>query len=327
MENPISTLVNYYLKRIEKRGLYSKSFLIIKAIIEIDKPNEKNIITFLERKDISNSNIIVNKIMSSIKKENLSIEAWKSNIKNIGDLLINYITSPNKEVYKQLIRTISNMKYITARAVLIYSLTSNYIFIEDINKIIYLLKSLDDKRSYYFLNNLIRKIAIDNGFIENYVRIPKSEYESLKSAVIINNNEIQKLKQESELIKKMYEEESVLKLLREINSSKNDFLLDRIAYLEHLIMNKKNGNNLPEEFSALPIFISNFMQFIKELGIKKVNNIGERLKLEINNCGTYEYIGSPLEEGSSKDVEVIAPGWVYKDRVISKPKVKEITNL
>ncbi|MDR1986307.1 MAG: hypothetical protein LBP88_04960 [Treponema sp.] len=112
-----------------------------------------------------------------------------------------------------------------------------------------------------------------------------------------------------------------------LNSEKYGFILDGLfaakAGLEEL---KRRRYELPVEINGLTILIRKLIQFVKDSGINPVLRVGTVMTVKSQDIENYSYRGSPFGDGAVKKVEVIAPGWYFKDKNIpvSRATIKEI---
>ncbi|MDR0569030.1 MAG: hypothetical protein LBG87_07495 [Spirochaetaceae bacterium] len=113
-----------------------------------------------------------------------------------------------------------------------------------------------------------------------------------------------------------------------LNSEKYGYILDGLfsakAGLDEL---RKRNYELPLEINGLTIMVRKLIQFVKDSGINPVIRSGEVIIVKSQDIENYNYLGSPfISEEEEKLVEVISPGWIYKEKRIqlSRPTIKEI---
>ena len=90
---------------------------------------------------------------------------------------------------------------------------------------------------------------------------------------------------------------------------------------------RKTNYELPMELNGILILVKKMIQFVKDNHmdpIMKVNSVREVTAADVELC---IYEGSAfMTPEEKKQVKVISPGWMYKDKEIqiSRPKVKEL---
>ena len=113
-----------------------------------------------------------------------------------------------------------------------------------------------------------------------------------------------------------------------LNSEKYGCILDELM-VANKGMNelKKQKYELPIQINGLMIMTKKLIQFIRDNHIEpmmKINDIKAVTASDVEFC---IYEGSPfVNADEEKLVQVVSPGWVYKDKEIqiSRPKVKEV---
>ncbi|MDR2797908.1 MAG: hypothetical protein LBB80_06160 [Treponema sp.] len=122
--------------------------------------------------------------------------------------------------------------------------------------------------------------------------------------------------------------QEIVNFFSALNSEKYGFILDGLfatkAGLEEL---KKRRYELPVEINGLTILIRKLIQFVKDSDINPLLRVGTVMTVKSQDIENYSYRGSPFEgDGAVKKVEVISPGWYFKDKDIpvSRPTIKEI---
>jgi hypothetical protein len=113
-----------------------------------------------------------------------------------------------------------------------------------------------------------------------------------------------------------------------LNSEKYGFILDGLfsarAGLDEL---KKQNYTLPVQINGLTILIRRLIQFIRDSGISPIMAIGSIMIVESSEIENFIYEGTPfINEKEKKQVEVISPGWSFKDKGIqlSSPIIREV---
>lgn len=112
-----------------------------------------------------------------------------------------------------------------------------------------------------------------------------------------------------------------------LNSEKYGCILDELLIVNKGIDGlKKNGVEIPIEINGLLIMVKKLIQFVRDSHIEPVMKVGairEVIAADVEFC---DYEGTPFSTPEEKkNVKVVSPGWIYKDKElqISRPKVKE----
>lgn len=112
-----------------------------------------------------------------------------------------------------------------------------------------------------------------------------------------------------------------------LNSEKYGCILDELLVLRKgLDKLRRDGFEIPIEINGLVIIVKQLIQFIRDSHIEpvmKINSVNEVTAKDIEFCN---YEGSPFTTPEEKkNVKVVSPGWIYKDKElqISRPKVRE----
>ena len=112
-----------------------------------------------------------------------------------------------------------------------------------------------------------------------------------------------------------------------LNSEKYGCILDELLVIRKGVDELRKSNyELPIEINGLLIMVKKLIQFVRDSHIEpmmKVNSTREVTASDVEFCN---YEGSPFTNlNETKKVQVVSPGWIYKDKElqISRPKVKE----
>ncbi|MDR1301129.1 MAG: hypothetical protein LBK43_01485 [Treponema sp.] len=142
------------------------------------------------------------------------------------------------------------------------------------------------------------------------------------------NEILEELQNEFEIQIQESKTQEIANFFSSLNSEKYGFILDGLfatkAGLDEL---KKRRYELPVEINGLTILIRKLVQFVKDSGINPVLRIGTIMTVKSKDIENYTYRGSPFKDDQEvKKVEVISPGWQFKDkdRQLSRPTIKEI---
>ncbi len=114
-----------------------------------------------------------------------------------------------------------------------------------------------------------------------------------------------------------------------LNSDKYGNILDQLLQVRKGIdMLKKEGYELPLEINGLFIMVKQLIQFTRDRHIDPIMKLHSKDKVTAKDIEFCDYEGTPFESDTdTKTIEVISPGWVYKDHDvrISRPRVRECT--
>lgn len=112
-----------------------------------------------------------------------------------------------------------------------------------------------------------------------------------------------------------------------LNSEKYGYILDELLVVRKGVDELRKSNyELPIEINGLLIMVKKLIQFVRDSHIEpimRINSVQEVTASDIEYCS---YEGTPFASPEEKkQVKVISPGWIYKDKEvqISRPKIKE----
>ena len=114
----------------------------------------------------------------------------------------------------------------------------------------------------------------------------------------------------------------------QLNSDKYGNILDQLlATRKGVDTLRKNGFELPLEINGLLIMVAKMTQFVRDAHINPVLRTDSIMQVKATDIESFEYEGTPFAtRDEQKQIRVISPGWVYKDKevMISRPKVREV---
>ena len=163
-----------------------------------------------------------------------------------------------------------------------------------------------------------------------------------RAAILAANHRIVQLEEELERSDSMFKdlqtdfdeqlEESRLKermdFFSMLNSEKYGCLLDELLLERKSIAKlEKQGFKPPVELNGIIIMVKKLASFVRDNHIDPIMKPGEMRELTAAEAEFADYDGTPFREaGEKKQVQVISPGWVYKDKdvQISRPRLKEV---
>ena len=113
--------------------------------------------------------------------------------------------------------------------------------------------------------------------------------------------------------------------LSQMNSPAMGMLLDQFAASEENLRKlRSRGVEIPREIESIPACIRMFIRAIEALGVVPIKKPGAILNITLTESESYEYSGSDfVDSAERKAVQVVTPGWIYGDRIISLPRVVE----
>lgn len=147
-------------------------------------------------------------------------------------------------------------------------------------------------------------------------------YETLQIQLQVAQSERDVLKKELHESRESVREEIMMELLNELNSENNRYPLD------NLYKNVSELNKIPRSdlirvppYAAMVSNEKNLLKAFERLGLKPFGVVGEKFELTPDRFEDFYLEGKPITEGETKIVEIISPGWEYKGKRISLPKV------
>lgn len=153
----------------------------------------------------------------------------------------------------------------------------------------------------------------------------KLEIEQYKSSLSLIQNNLNELTQNIEEETEMAVNEQIKEFFVSLNSGKYGNVLDKIPLTEELLKDiRKNNIEISQELKKILMFIKSIIKFIKDTGIVPIREMGNVFTGTAEDIAEMDYTGNEFREGEVKKLKVIAPGYKYKDIIISIPKVEEI---
>ena len=151
------------------------------------------------------------------------------------------------------------------------------------------------------------------------------ERDNLRSSLELIQSMFDSLKDDIETAAQEARDNAVCEFFVQLNSSRYGNILDKLLVVEKQLMElRRQSYEIPQEIAPIPIIIKQIVKFIKDIGIQPIRNIGDEFTAGYSDIALMNYSGEPfLDEEEKKRVTVVAPGWKYKDTVISNPHVRE----
>lgn len=299
-----SKIVDKYDKEIKKKNFLDTEKAIY--ILENNKPSDRNpYVKYFHKKAkiIKEAQILLTNLKNKINEKNLDF------------IHIDEIINNSNKFFKKI---------------LILNFINEYKLQNYLN--VYKYMSVNDSKD--FLLDLIKlsenkikeiKVKNENDYVEKIKDLEKENLE-LKMALNILENENENLNFEIEEIKINADIGAKIEIFQEMNSSQNDFLLDNFTNNELTInMLKEKEYLIPKELESVILTTKSFIKIIKRLGLKPKQKIGRIIKINLDQSNDFEYIGSEfINSNDIKTVKIETSGWVYENKIISKPRVREV---
>ena len=156
------------------------------------------------------------------------------------------------------------------------------------------------------------------------VKLERDQYKSSLRLIQKSLDELsEKLKEETQNIAS----EQIRDFFVSLNSAKYGNFLDKIPLTEELLKEiRKNEKDfdIPQEVKRVLIFIKSVIKFIKDQGITPIEEINRVFEGIAEDIAEMDYVGEEFIDDEIKKLRVIAPGYKYKDLIISIPKVEEV---
>ena len=149
----------------------------------------------------------------------------------------------------------------------------------------------------------------------------------LENVLERTNTMLQDLQDEFEEELKISKIKEMTDFFIRLNSEKYGCILDELLVIRKGVDElRKNNYKLPIEINGLFIMFKKLIQFVRDSHIEPIMKPNSVMKVTALDVQFYNYEGTPFtNEEEVKNVKVISPGWLYKDKEIqiSRPKVKE----
>lgn len=156
------------------------------------------------------------------------------------------------------------------------------------------------------------------------IKLERDQYKSSLKLIQKSLDELsKKLKKETQNIAL----EQIRDFFVGLNSAKYGNFLDKIPLTEELLKDiRKNESSydIPQEVKRVLIFIKSVIKFIKDQGITPIEEMNRVFEGTAEDIAEMDYVGEEFIDNEVKKLKVIAPGYKYKDLIISIPKVEEV---
>lgn len=156
------------------------------------------------------------------------------------------------------------------------------------------------------------------------IKLERDQYKSSLKLIQKSLDELsEKLKKETQNIAL----EQIRDFFVGLNSAKYGNFLDKIPLTEELlkdIRKNESGYDIPQEVKRVLIFIKSVIKFIKDQGITPIEEMNRVFEGTAEDIAEMDYVGEEFIDNEVKKLRVIAPGYKYKDLIISIPKVEEV---
>ena len=216
---------------------------------------------------------------------------------------------------------LKNLNYITAR-----HMVSNIRY--EVGCLLGLRKRRKDTTE---LIDSFKQIVEDSAEVEEEVeeslesiKLERDQYKSSLKLIQKSLDELsEKLKEETQNIAS----EQIRDFFVSLNSAKYGNFLATIPINEESLKDiRKNDKDfdIPQEVKRVLIFIKSVIKFIKDQGITPMQEINRVFEGTAEDIAEMDYVGEEFIDDEVKKLRVIAPGYKYKDLIISIPKVEEV---
>lgn len=157
------------------------------------------------------------------------------------------------------------------------------------------------------------------------IEVLTGKIKDLKSALECAQIQICSYEKRMESLQKKLADNVWFDALSQMNSPAMGMLLDQFAASEENLRKlRSRGVEIPREIESIPACIRMFMRAIEALGVVPIKKPGAILNITLTESESYEYSGSDfVDSAERKVVQVVTPGWIYGDRIISLPRVVE----
>ena len=155
------------------------------------------------------------------------------------------------------------------------------------------------------------------------LRLERDQY---KSSLMLIQRSFAELEENLEIATSNMVSEQIKEFFVSLNSGKYGNFLDKIPLTEDLLKDIRNSNiEVPQEVKRVLIFIKSVIKFIKDQGVTPIKEVNSIFEGTAEDIAQMDYIGEEFLGDEVKKLRVIAPGYTYKEHIISIPKVEEVT--
>lgn len=142
-----------------------------------------------------------------------------------------------------------------------------------------------------------------------------------------NNRMLQELQEEFEEQLAASKTKELTDFFARLNSEKYGCILDELLVVRKGVEELRRSDfELPIEINGLLIMVKKLIQFVRDSHIEPIMRIGSIREVTAADVEFCNYEGTPFQTPEEKkQVRVVSPGWIYRDKElqISRPKVKE----
>lgn len=173
--------------------------------------------------------------------------------------------------------------------------------------------------------------------VEDSTELDENEEESLESIKLERDQYKKSLqfiqKSLNELSENLEEEtqnmvaEQIKEFFVSLNSAKYGNFLDKIPLTEELLRSIRKNEieaEIPQEIKRVLMFIKSVIKFVKDQGITPIDEVNRVFEGTAEEIAEMDYVGEEFIDDEVKKMRVIAPGYKYKNLIISIPKVEEV---
>ena len=153
----------------------------------------------------------------------------------------------------------------------------------------------------------------------------KLERDQYKSSLILIQKSFDELVENLQEETKNIASEQIKEFFISLNSGKYGNFLDKIPLTEDLLKEIRTNNiEVPQEVKRVLIFIKSVIKFIKDQGVTPIKEVNTIFEGTAEDIAQMDYVGEEFLGDEVKKLRVVAPGYTYKDYIISIPKVEEV---
>lgn len=163
--------------------------------------------------------------------------------------------------------------------------------------------------------------------IEESLESVKLERDQYKSSLKLIQKSLDELSENLKTETQNIASEQIRDFFVSLNSAKYGNFLDKIPLTEELLKDIRRNERdfeIPQEVKRVLIFIKSVIKFIKDQGITPIEEINRVFEGTAEDIAEMDYIGEEFIDDEVKKLRVIAPGYKYKELIISIPKVEEV---
>lgn len=288
-----------------------------------------------------------NDVIQVFREKRISNQAERRELLNWAAKLAEYFAAAvggDREAFGQFEKLLKNApnksgKWVPSQerivAIMIYGRYPELDQYQDTEK----LYRLNNALARYFLYDIEDVVAAVYGFPQQWERKGKAAsngitYEQairrmkqLENTLDRTNIMLQELQDEFEEQLEASRTRERADFFAKLNSEKYGCILDELLVVRRGIDELgKSGYVVPIEINGLLIMVKKLIQFVRDCHIEPILKLYSVQEVTASDVEFCNYEGTPFQSADErKRVQVVSPGWIYKDKElqISRPRVKE----